>query len=101
MNTEERLKRLFAASPEQMVAIDGILESGIASKKTTEPTGPLLLGMTASANLLGVSRATLWRMIKGGLLQKVEVLPGSFRLRRADLEAIAAGQKNRPATRPI
>jgi hypothetical protein len=31
-------------------------------------------------------------MIKGGLLQKVEVLPGSFRLRRTDLEAIAAGQ---------
>jgi hypothetical protein len=27
------------------------------------------------------------------LLQKVELLPGSFRLRRADLEAIAAGQR--------
>lgn len=55
--------------------------------------GPLLMGMTASAKLLGVSRATLWRMIKGGLLQKIEMLPGSFRVRRADLEAIAAGQK--------
>ena len=93
MNTEERLKRLFAASPEQMGAIDGILESGIIRKKTTESPGPLLLGMTASANLLGVSRATLWRMIKAGLLQKIEVLPGSFRLRRADLEAVATGQK--------
>jgi predicted DNA-binding transcriptional regulator AlpA len=51
------------------------------------------MGMTASAQLLGVSRATLWRMIKGGLLQKIEVLPGSFRLRLADLEAIASGQK--------
>jgi hypothetical protein len=40
------------------------------------------------------SRATLWRMTKAGLLQKIELLPGSFRLRRADLEAIAAGQKN-------
>jgi hypothetical protein len=39
------------------------------------------------------SRATLWRMIKEGLLQKIEVLPGSFRLRLADLEAIASGQK--------
>jgi predicted DNA-binding transcriptional regulator AlpA len=93
MNTEERLKRLFAASPDQMGAIDSILESGIIREKTTETTGPLLLGMTASAKLLGVSRATLWRMIKGGLLQKVEVLPGSFRLRRTDLEAIAAGHK--------
>ena len=92
MNTEERLKRLFAASPEQTGAIDSILESGIRPK-TTETAGPLLLGMTASAKLLGVSRATLWRMIKGGLLQKIEVLPGSFRLRRSDLEAIAAGHK--------
>jgi excisionase family DNA binding protein len=92
MNTEERLKRLFAASPEQMGAIDGILEPGMQEKKA-ESAGPLLLGMTASAKLLGVSRATLWRMIQRGLLQKVEVLPGSFRLRRADLEAIAAGYK--------
>lgn len=93
MNTEERLKRLFAASPEQVVAIDDILESGVLREKTTEMTGPLLLGMTASAKLLGVSRATLWRMIKEGLLQKIEVLPGSFRLRRADLEDIVAGHK--------
>ncbi len=91
MNAEERLKRLFAASPKQLQVIDGILESGI--QENPKPTaGPLLMGMTASANLLGVSRATLWRMIKGGLLQKIEVLPGSFRLRRADLEAIATGQ---------
>ncbi len=36
----------------------------------------------------------LKRLTKAGLLQKIEVLPGSFRLRRADLEAIAAGQRN-------
>ena len=92
MNTEERLKRLFAASSEQMQAIDDILESRI-QEKPTATSSPLLMGMTASAKLLGVSRATLWRMAKGGLLQKIEVLPGSFRLRRADLEAIAAGQR--------
>ena len=91
MNTEERLKRLFAASPEQLKAVDDILESGVP-KKTSIVSGPLLLGMTASAKLLGVSRATLWRMIKRGMLEKVEVLPGSFRLRRVDLEAIALGQ---------
>jgi predicted DNA-binding transcriptional regulator AlpA len=90
MNTEERLKRLFAASSEQTQAIDDILESR-NQEKPMATSGPLLMGMTASAKLLGVSRATLWRMIKGGLLQKIEVLPGSFRLRRADLESIAAG----------
>jgi predicted DNA-binding transcriptional regulator AlpA len=92
MNMEERLKRLFAATPKQLRAIDDIFESGICEKPVATP-GPLLLGMSASAKLLGVSRATLWRMTNLGLLQKVEILPGSFRLRRADLEAIAAGQK--------
>jgi len=75
-----------------MLAIDGILESGVQEKPMVT-SGPLLMGMTASAKLLGVSRATLWRMIKAGLLQKIEVLPGSSRLRRADLEAIAVGQR--------
>jgi excisionase family DNA binding protein len=89
MNTEDRLKRLFAASPEQVEAIDYILESGI-KEKTMATSGPLLMGMSASAKLLGVSRATLWRMIKFGRLKKIEVLPGSFRLRRSDLETIAA-----------
>ena len=93
MNSEDRLKRLFAASPEQMEAIDGILEFGVHKRPMATPV-PLLMGMSASAKLLGVSRATLWRMTKAGLLQKIEVLPGSFRLRRADLEAIAAGQRN-------
>ena len=92
MNTDERLKKLLDASPDQLAAIDGVLARRIT--ETFSPAqGPLLLGMSASAKFLGVSRATLWRMIKAGLLQKVEVLPGSFRLRRADLEAIAAGRR--------
>jgi predicted DNA-binding transcriptional regulator AlpA len=101
VNTDERLKKLLDASPEQLAAIDVILERRIA--ETFSPTqGPLLLGMSASAKLLGVSRATLWRMIKAGLLQKVEVLPGSFRLRRADLESVAAGrQTHRTDATPV
>ncbi len=88
MNTEERLKRLFEASPEQIGAIDSILDGKI-QKPPPQTIGPLLMGMTASAKFLGVSRTTLWRMVDKGRLQKVEVLPGSFRLRRVDLEAIA------------
>jgi len=47
--------------------------------------------MLAGAKLLGVSRATLWRMMKAGTISKVELFPGSYRLRREDLEALAAG----------
>jgi len=46
--------------------------------------------MGAGALFLGVSRSTLWRMIQAGILPRVEVLPGSFRVRRADLQAFAA-----------
>lgn len=88
MSTEERLKRLFAASPEQLGAIDSILD-GKFQMRATETVGPLLMGMMAAAKFLGVSRTTLWRMVSDGRLKKVEVLPGSFRLRRADLEAVA------------
>jgi excisionase family DNA binding protein len=88
MSTEERLKRLFAASPEQLGAIDGILE-GKFQIRAMDTDGPLLMGMMAAAEFLGVSRTTLWRMVNDGRLEKVEILPGSFRLRRADLETFA------------
>ena len=55
-------------------------------------TGPLLLGVGAGAKFLGVSRATLWRAVCAGKLQKVELFPGSYRVRREDLEALARGR---------
>ena len=90
-NGNERLLRFLQATPEQQAAIDRILE-GKMEQAPTPPTGPLLLGMGAGANLLGVSRATFWRIIKAGRLNKVEVLPGSFRVRRADVEGLAGGR---------
>ena len=91
-NTNERLLRFLHATPEQQELIDQILEGEIPSKLDSL-TGPLLLAMGEGAIFIGVGRSTLWRMIKAGRLSKVEILPGSFRVRRADLEAIATGQK--------
>ena len=99
---ERRLLRILSASAEQLAAIDRVLENLVEARPeppklpavppaqpVTSP-GPLLLGMGAGAKLLGVSRATFWRMINAGRLKKVEVLPGSFRVRRADVEALAS-----------
>jgi len=86
-----RMLRFLQATPEQQALIDRILEGKLEAAPPA-PSGPLLVGMGAGSKLLGVSRATLWRMIKAGRLDKVEVLPGSFRVRRADVEAIAAGK---------
>jgi hypothetical protein len=73
--------------------------SGVGDQRVTQRINHRLLNHLAgrfkdAPMMFAVSRATLWRMTKAGLLQKIEVLPGSFRLRRADLEAIAAGQRN-------
>jgi hypothetical protein len=53
--------------------------------------GPLLMGIGAGAKYLGVSRATLWRACVAGRIEKVELYPGSYRVRREDLERLAAG----------
>lgn len=91
-NPNERLLRFLQATPEQQAAIDRILE-GKMEQALAPVTGPLLLGMGTGAKLLGVSRATFWRIIRAGRLTKVEVLPGSFRVRRGDVEALAAGHQ--------
>ena len=56
---------------------------------------PLLLGMGEAAKYLGVSRPTLWRMIQAGTLEKVELFPGSHRVRRLDLEDLAMRREGR------
>ena len=89
-NSNERLMRFLQATTEQLVTIDRILD-GKAAVPLPTAAGPLLLPMGAAAKWLGVSRATLWRMIRAGRLGKVEVLRDSFRVRRTDLEAIVAG----------
>ena len=84
----ERLIKFLNAGPVQQTAIDRILE-GRAPVEQGNREGPLLLGMGAAARFLGVSRTTLWRMEQAGRLRKIEILPGSYRIRRADLELIA------------
>ena len=92
-DVEERFLKLLTASAEQVSAIDLVLKGKVAVAPPPA-TGPLLLGMGAGAKLLGVSRATFWRMINAGRLTKVEVLPGSFRVRRADVEGFAVGRRD-------
>ncbi len=90
-NQNEQLMKFLQATPEQQKHIERILD-GNGPDQPPPPTGPLLLGMSAAAKLAGVSRATIWRMCKARRLTKVEILPGSYRIRRAEIESIAAGK---------
>lgn len=55
------------------------------------PSGPLLLSMGEAAKLAGISRCTLWRCIRDGRIKPVAVRDRFFRVRRADIEALAGG----------
>lgn len=90
MDTNERLLKLLTASPEQQAEIDRILED---KPKPEIFIGPLLMNMSEAAELLHCSRATIWRCIRAGRLKKVELFTNSYRLRRADVEALARGEK--------
>lgn len=48
-----------------------------------------LLGMGKAATILGVSRATLWRLEREGVLKSVEVRRGSKRFSVAELRRFA------------
>jgi excisionase family DNA binding protein len=93
LSTDERLLKLLGATPEQQAAIDRILsgQACLDPMAAEPPKGPLLLRVKDAAILLGVHRTTMWRLVKAGRLQTVELL-GSLRVRRADLEALAAGK---------
>ena len=81
----ERLLKLLHAPPDQLEAVDRIL-NGEPPPKPRVLEAPLLLGMGDAARLLGVSRGTLWRMLQAGTFEKVELYRGSYRIRSIDIE---------------
>jgi predicted DNA-binding transcriptional regulator AlpA len=49
----------------------------------------LLVTQKVAARMLSVSRVTIWRMAKDGVLHPVEILPGTVRYAYRELAAIA------------
>ncbi|HNW08031.1 MAG TPA: helix-turn-helix domain-containing protein [Verrucomicrobiota bacterium] len=100
-NPNDRLMRFLQATPEQQAAIDRILEGRLAPQPPAPepPKGPLLMMIKDAAVLLGVHRATIWRLLRAGRLEPVMLL-GAVRVRRADVEGIAAGHQPADARKP-
>jgi hypothetical protein len=92
MTTMEQMMQAVLAAPEDRkeAALKALRGDPEPERSTVQGKGPLLMGMSAGAKFLGVSRATLWRVLRAGKIQKVELFPGSFRVRREDLESLAA-----------
>jgi excisionase family DNA binding protein len=89
-NPNDWVIRVLQATPVQQAAIDRIL-AGKLDPAPPVATGPLLLAMGKAAALLGVSRPTLWRMLNARRLNRIEVLPGTYRVRRSEIEALVNG----------
>lgn len=87
--TADLLAAVVAATPERKASALKVLRGEVLESGSRPVTGPLLMGIGAGAKFLGVSRATLWRACLAGRIQKVELFPGSYRVRREDLEALA------------
>lgn len=84
-----RLLKMLTASPEQLARIDRILAGEIEGPPPPPRlTGPLLLNMSRAARLLGVSRHTVWRLMRKGNLKPVEVRSRLVLLRRSDIERL-------------
>ena len=99
--TTEVLQSLLAASDERKLCAlrtlrgEPLPDEHEAQHTDPSAAGPILLTMSATAAMLGVSRSTLWRMIRHGVLTPIEILPGTHRISRAQVEAFA-----KPTSRP-
>jgi len=91
MNTDERLKKLLDASPEQLEAIDGILQRRIPEKDAGTPRTSAH-GHVGVREVVGCQPSDPVAHDQSGTAAESRSAAGSFRLRRADLEAIAARQ---------
>ncbi len=72
---------------QQRATLTSLIEGRTAPLLTRD--APLLLNHNNAAKLLGISRVTLWRMTKSGYFRPVEILPGTFRYRYEEVEAVA------------
>lgn len=76
-------------SPEQRTLLQDLVAGRSVPQSRTDQ--PLLLTQKEAARTLSVSRVTLWRMTRQGILTPVEIMPGMFRYRFDDIATVARG----------
>jgi len=92
VSNDDLIRAVFTATDEAKTRALAILEGRAISPGEPQDNAPLLLSMGEAAALLHVSRATLWRTIRAGRLEKVELYPGAFRLRKSDILNLVSGK---------
>lgn len=75
-------------SERKLAALRTLLENPSSAQPSA---GPLLLGMGEAAAMIPCSRASLWRLCKAGRIPRVELFPGTFKIRKSDLLRFVEG----------
>ena len=88
ISTDDIMRATLAATDEAKAQALKILEGKLPPDAGTDST---LLRVSEAADLLNVSRATMWRVIRSGKLKRIELYPGSLRLRRSDVLKLVKG----------
>ena len=88
LSTEQRMTMLLAATPDTLRRVDRVL-TGEPTEGATDPGDRRLLSIRQAADALGVSRTSLWRMLRDGRLPCVELRPGSRRIPSAAVTEFA------------
>lgn len=81
-------QRLIAGYAEPMAIALGVTDE------------PLVVTQKRAAELLSVSRATIWRMTKDCMIQPVEILPGTWRYPFREIARLARGSAAEPSQSP-
>ena len=89
VSSNDRVLRVLTASPEQLAAIDRVLEGDLEPVRK----GPYLLKIGVAAKLMGVHSATIRRLMLAGRLSSI-LLFEAKRVRRDEVEAFVFGKTN-------
>lgn len=90
--TTHAILNSVASSDRELTPAEKILLQRLLNGQAESPASAseaMLMTQKQAAQTLGVSRVTLWRMTKETILTPVEVLPGTFRYRRDEVESVA------------
>ncbi len=87
LTTEKRMTLLLAATPDVLRRVDRVLSGEIEG--ATDPGDRRLLTIRQAADDLGISRTSVWRLLRDGRLPCVELRPGSRRIPSAAITEFA------------
>lgn len=94
MNDKDRFQKLLTASPEVLEKVDSVLEG--RAQPLSENINLMTLTLLEAAKRIGVSRPTIYRLVKRGELETV-LIGGLERVRLESLINLATKKSSKSA----